>query len=148
MNFYHQHINPDHNFAPGERHFLIPAVYKIFEFQPDYTPGSSDILSHEGAMQIFLRPGWWCTEHAYHTAEDMDAILQDEYFYPWTRIPTKDEKGNIQYLKNDIKPILILQTDNAANFSPKYTKVQEVMYFLFKFSLHFYLCLCCFGHFV
>lgn len=140
MNVQKQLITPDHNFSPGSRHYLIPYVYKIFEFIPDYKVGSDQVISHEGKMKIVIRAGWWEKEHAYQTACDLAELFDDPSFYQWTRKASiHPNTGQTIYYEEDIKPILILQTDNAANFSPKYKRVQEVMYYLFKFNVFLFI---------
>lgn len=136
MNITKQLITPDHNFSPGSRHYLIPYCYKVFSFKENYLPGNSDTISHHGGLKIVLRAAYWHKEHAYHTAIDLEEMLLEERYFQWTRIPTINEAGDTVYLKENMKPILFLRSDNASNYSPRYEKVQHVMFYLFKLSYH------------
>ena len=135
MNITRQTITPDHDFPPGERHYFIPYCYKIFELKPEYAVGDTGCFSDQGVMKIVLRCGYFEQEDAWHHAEDIDEILADPQYFPWTRQATVNPAtGKVTIHPNKLKPVLIIRSDNAANYSPKNEKVQKTMYRLFKFS--------------
>lgn len=118
-------ITPDHNFS----------CYKIFDYKPGYNPGSEDVIDNSGALKIVVRPAYWTKEHAYHTAIDLEEMLLEPKYFKWTRVPTVNTTtGKVTYLNDKIKPVLIIRTDNAMNYSPKCAKVQHVMLYLFKLN--------------
>ena len=84
---------PDHNFVVGERHKLIPSVYGICNVLPNGK------VSYSGNTFIRLRSGKHDSSTAYTHAYDLNKLFED---------------GSIPN-----KPILILETDGAADEAPK-----------------------------
>lgn len=135
MNITRKLLLPDHDFPPASKHYFIPSCYKLYDFKKSYTPGSKDCFTYNGAMKIFLRCGYYEKENAYHHGEDLENIFNDPKYYKWTHVKQIDpESGKSYYHANKLKPILIIRTDNAKDMQPNSPKVQQVIYYLFKFS--------------
>lgn len=140
MNITRQTVTPDHDFPPGKRHFFLPSCYKIFEFEEKYQAGSPECISNKGALKIVLRCGYFEHEHAYHHGQDIIEMLMEKKYFPWTRRKKfNEESKKYEYDEKDVKPILVIRTDNAKNYTPKNPKIQRIMYYLFKLCLYIFL---------
>lgn len=105
------HINykvrlPDHNFVVGDRHKLIPSVYGVCNLLPNGK------VSYSGNTFIRIRSGKHDSSTAFTHAYDLKLLFED---------------GSIPK-----KPILVLETDGAADETPKSPTTLKCAIELFK----------------
>ena len=97
---------PDHNFPVGERHTLIPSAHGLCHLLPNGK------VSYTGETFISLRSGRHESSTAYTHAHDLIKLF---------------ENGSIPK-----KPLLILETDGAADEAPRSPKTLATAIHLFK----------------
>ena len=96
----------DHSFIDGERHTLIPPVYGLCEIS------SKGAVTYSGETFIRLRSGKHDCSTAYTNAHDMRELF------------------NCSQIKKN--PILIIETDGAADETPWFPKTLSTAVDLFK----------------
>ena len=97
---------PDHNFPVGDRHSIIPSAHGVCTLLP------SGKVSYTGETFISLRSGKHDSSTAYSHAYDLNKLF---------------ENGSIPK-----KPLLILETDGAADEAPRSPKTLATAIHLFK----------------
>ena len=97
---------PDHNFVVGPRHKIIPSVYGVCNIL------ESGKVSYSGNTFIRLRSGKHDSSTAYTHAYDLNKLF---------------EEGSVPN-----KPILILETDGAADEAPRSPSTLKCAIDLFK----------------
>ena len=96
----------DHDFAIGNRHKLIPSVYCECEIAPNGK------VTYSGETFIRIRSGKHDTSNAYTHAFDMKELFSS---------------GQLKR-----KPILVVETDGAADEAPRFPKTLSCAVSLFK----------------
>lgn len=109
---------PDHTFAVGERHKLIPSVNALCTISPNKFSGA---LTYSGPTYIAIRSMKHDTTNAFTHGRDVQKILEMEEF----REHMVDDNG-------DVKPIFIISTDGGTDEAPRYPNTLAVAVKRFK----------------
>ncbi|KAJ8677784.1 hypothetical protein QAD02_013571 [Eretmocerus hayati] len=101
---------PDHDFVVAQKHKLIPSVYAGIEIKADGL-GNPEAVSYSGPTYIAIRSGKHDSSTAFSHAADFKHLLQIAEF------------DDIMKYQDEIKPIVIVNTDGGPDGNPRYSTV-------------------------